>query len=106
MPLGRTIVVIGKVRREGDDLVVTATITREEADRLHLREGETVAVDVHTVEAKRQHVRDEGLLPSDLHPIIRATAGLYRRHGTEIASLDQLLERAREERAEQLLREG
>jgi hypothetical protein len=105
-PPGRAIVVVGIVRREGDDLVVTATISREEADRLHLREGETVAVEVRAVGERGQATREGNLLPTDLHPVVRATAGLLRRRGTEVTPLDQLLDRARDERAEQLLREG
>lgn len=42
----------------------------------------------------------------DLHPDIRATAGMFRRRSDEPKSLDDLLAEAREERAERLLREG
>jgi antitoxin component of MazEF toxin-antitoxin module len=42
--------ITAKLRRSGNSFIVT--VPRTEVDRLHLHEGQTVAVDVHAVEVR------------------------------------------------------
>jgi antitoxin component of MazEF toxin-antitoxin module len=63
---------IGKLRREGDDLVVE--IPEGEVQRLRLAEGQTVNVEVHPVEARPNLSPRLRAIVEDIYP--RAEAGL------------------------------
>ena len=98
--------VTGVVRQEGDCLIVTATVPLDEGERLHLHDGQFVALTVQDIDGELRLPLDWPSRLAQLHPVIRATAGALRPRLGRPAPLDDLLQNARADRAEQRLREG